>query len=318
MATCQFIVIFFSIPLGILSAIKHGTWLDHLVRVFSIAGVAMPSFWLGILMILGILVISQSYFGQPWIPPIEYVSFFKEPLANLSQLIWPTIAIGYRFSSVTMRMTRSALLEVMREDYIRTARSKGMLALESHIDNPETSDLFNQFPNFASDHHAVEFFCDYLRLMTLGTDNPLEVETLIDQELEVHHEHKSEVSHAVNIMAESFPGLGIVAAVLGVIHTMGIITEPPEVLGGAIGAALVGTFLGILLCYGFVGPIATALKGIVDADHNYYVCLKTGIIAHLQGYAPAVSVEFARKTLGENNRPSFAKLEETTATISPF
>ena len=211
-------------------------------------------------------------------------------------------------------------LELLTLQYqvFRTARSKGMLALESHIDNPETSDLFNQFPNFASDHHAVEFFCDYLRLMTLGTDNPLEVETLIDQELEVHHEHKSEVSHAVNIMAESFPGLGIVAAVLGVIHTMGIITEPPEVLGGAIGAALVGTFLGILLCYGFVGPIATALKGIVDADHNYYVCLKTGIIAHLQGYAPAVSVEFARKTLGENNRPSFAKLEETTATITPF
>ena len=211
-------------------------------------------------------------------------------------------------------------LELLTLQYqvFRTARSKGMLALESHIDNPETSDLFNQFPNFASDHHAVEFFCDYLRLMTLGTDNPLEVETLIDQELEVHHEHKSEVSHAVNIMAESFPGLGIVAAVLGVIHTMGIITEPPEVLGGAIGAALVGTFLGILLCYGFVGPIATALKGIVDADHNYYVCLKTGIIAHLQGYAPAVSVEFARKTLGENNRPSFAKLEETTAPISPF
>ena len=211
-------------------------------------------------------------------------------------------------------------LELLTLQYqvFRTARSKGMLALEAHIDNPETSDLFNQFPNFASDHHAVEFFCDYLRLMTLGTDNPLEVETLIDQELEVHHEHKSEVSHAVNIMAESFPGLGIVAAVLGVIHTMGIITEPPEVLGGAIGAALVGTFLGILLCYGFVGPIATALKGIVDADHNYYVCLKTGIIAHLQGYAPAVSVEFARKTLGENNRPSFAKLEETTATITPF
>ena len=211
-------------------------------------------------------------------------------------------------------------LELLTLQYqvFRTARSKGMLALESHIDNPETSDLFNQFPNFASDHHAVEFFCDYLRLMTLGTDNPLEVETLIDQELEVHHEHKSEGSHAVNIMAESFPGLGIVAAVLGVIHTMGIITEPPEILGAAIGAALVGTFLGILLCYGFVGPIATALKGIVDADHNYYVCLKTGIIAHLQGYAPAVSVEFARKTLGENNRPSFAKLEETTATISPF
>ncbi|MEE2698635.1 MAG: ABC transporter permease [Pseudomonadota bacterium] len=115
-----------AIPLGIISALNHNTYIDYIIRIFSIAGVAMPSFWLGILMILGILVISQSYFGQPWIPPIEYVSFFKEPLANLSQLIWPTIAIGYRFSSVTMRMTRSALLEVMREDYIRTARSKGL------------------------------------------------------------------------------------------------------------------------------------------------------------------------------------------------
>ena len=115
-----------AIPLGVISALNHNTYIDYIIRIFSIAGVAMPSFWLGILMILGILVISQSYFGQPWMPPIEYVSFFKEPLANLSQLIWPTIAIGYRFSSVTMRMTRSALLEVMREDYIRTARSKGL------------------------------------------------------------------------------------------------------------------------------------------------------------------------------------------------
>ena len=103
-----------------------------------------------------------------------------------------------------------------------------MLSLESHIENPEASVLFNQFPNFASDHHAVEFFCDYLRLMTLGTDNPLEVESLIDQELDVHHEHLHEVAHAVNTMAEGFPGLGIVAAVLGVIHTMGSINEPPE------------------------------------------------------------------------------------------
>ena len=181
-------------------------------------------------------------------------------------------------------------LELLTLQYqvFRMARSKGMLSLESHIENPEASVLFNQFPNFASDHHAVEFFCDYLRLMTLGTDNPLEVESLIDQELDVHHEHLHEIANAVNTMAEGFPGLGIVAAVLGVIHTMGSINEPPEVLGHLIGAALVGTFLGILLCYGFVGPMATALKGIYDTDHNYYICLKTGIIAHLQGYAPAV------------------------------
>lgn len=210
-------------------------------------------------------------------------------------------------------------LELLTLQYqvFRMAKSKGMLSLESHIENPEASALFQQFPGFAGDHHAVEFFCDYLRLMTLGTDNPLEVEGLIDQELDIHHEHLHEVAHAVNALAESFPGLGIVAAVLGVIHTMGSITEPPEVLGHLIGAALVGTFLGILLCYGFVGPMATALKGIYDADHNYFICLKTGIIAHLQGYAPAVSVEFARKTLGESVRPSFSELEEATAALSP-
>ena len=199
----------------------------------------------------------------------------------------------------------------------RMAKSKGMLALESHIENPEASALFSQFPNFTADHHAVEFFCDYLRLMTLGTDNPLEVETLIDQELSLHHEHKHEIAHALTTLAESFPGLGIVAAVLGVIHTMGSITEPPEVLGHLIGAALVGTFLGILLCYGFVGPLAVAVKGMYDTDYNYYVCLKTGIIAHLQGYAPSVSIEFARKTLAENVKPSFLELEEATSVLSP-
>ena len=209
-------------------------------------------------------------------------------------------------------------LELLTLQYqvFRMAKSKGMLSLESHIENPHESTLFQQFPSFAGDHHAVEFFCDYLRLMTLGTDNPLEVEGLIEQELDVHHHHNHEIAHAVNALAESFPGLGIVAAVLGVIHTMGSINEPPEVLGHLIGAALVGTFLGILLCYGFVGPMATAMKGIYDADHNYFVCLKTGLIAHLQGYAPSVSVEFARKTLGGAVRPTFAELEEATAALS--
>ena len=210
-------------------------------------------------------------------------------------------------------------LELLTLQYqvFRTAKQKGMLSLESHIENPHESTLFQQFPHFAGDHHAVEFLCDYLRMMTLGTDNPLEVESLMEHELDIHHHHLHEISHAVTAMSESFPGLGIVAAVLGVIHTMGSITEPPEVLGHLIGAALVGTFLGILLCYGFVGPIAVAMKGVFEADHNYLVCLKAGIIAHLQGYAPAVSVEFARKTLSETNRPSFIELEEETGELGP-
>ena len=210
-------------------------------------------------------------------------------------------------------------LELLTLQYqvFRMAKFKGMLSLEAHVEDPEASELFQQFPDFAADQHALEFFCDYLRLMTLGTDNPIEVEAIIDAELSVHHEHNLEIAHAVNTMAEGLPGLGIVAAVLGVIHTMGSITEPPEVLGHLIGAALVGTFLGVLLCYGFVGPMATAMKGIYDADHNYFVCLKIGILAHLQGYAPSVSIEFARKTLAHSVRPSFAELEDATAALAP-
>lgn len=120
------VAILIAIPLGVISAVKQNTWIDYVVRIFSIAGIAIPSFWLGILIILGLLIFSQAWFGKPWMPPIEYVSVFEDPVANLSQLIWPAIATGYRYSSVTMRMTRSALLEVLREDYIRTARAKGL------------------------------------------------------------------------------------------------------------------------------------------------------------------------------------------------
>ena len=116
-----------AIPLGVISAIKQNTWIDYVVRAFSIAGIAMPSFWLGILIILGLLITTQAWFGQPWMPPIQYVSVFEDPVANMSQLIWPAVATGYRYSAVATRMTRSALLEVLREDYVRTARAKGLL-----------------------------------------------------------------------------------------------------------------------------------------------------------------------------------------------
>ena len=125
MATIVSVLI--AIPLGAISAIKQDTWIDYVVRTFSIAGIAIPSFWLGIMIILGLLIITQQWFGTPWMPPIDYVSPFEDPIANLSQLIWPAIATGYRYSAVATRMTRSAMLEVLREDYIRTARAKGLL-----------------------------------------------------------------------------------------------------------------------------------------------------------------------------------------------
>jgi chemotaxis protein MotA len=192
----------------------------------------------------------------------------------------------------------------------RLAKTKGDLALESHVENPEDSSLIQNFPMFAKDHHAVEFVCDYLRLLTLGTNNSHEVEAIMDAELEVHHEEKHAVSGAVLTLADAFPALGIVAAVLGVIHTMGSITEPPEVLGHLIGGALVGTFAGILLSYGLFGPIGTSLNNTFTEESHYLTAIKSGIIAHMQGYAPQISIEFARKTLNSNVRPTFAETEE--------
>ncbi len=201
------------------------------------------------------------------------------------------------------------LLSMMYATF-KLAKTKGNLALEPHIENPEDSELFANFPSFIHNHHAVEFFCDYLRLVTLGTENAHELEALMDEELEVHHMEDEQISSAMQTLGDGFPALGIVAAVLGVIKTMGSITEPPEILGKLIGGALVGTFLGILLAYGFVGSLASSMKASQETNSKYFACLKAGILAHVAGNAPAVSVEFARKTLMSTVRPTFAELEE--------
>ncbi len=151
----------------------------------------------------------------------------------------------------------------------RTAKSKGMLALETHIENPGDSELFAQFPGVQGNHHAITFICDYLRMISLGTENPYEIEALIDEEIDTHHTELHQVINAVQSMADGLPALGIVAAVLGVIKTMGSITEPPEVLGKLIGGALVGTFLGVFVAYGYVGPLASSLKFIYQAETKY-------------------------------------------------
>jgi len=203
------------------------------------------------------------------------------------------------------------LLSMMYATF-KLAKAKGNLALEQHIENPHDSELFSNFPGFQHNHHAIEFFCDYLRLVTLGTENPHELEALMDEELEVHHLEDEQTATAMQNLGDGFPALGIVAAVLGIIKTMGSITEPPEILGKLIGGALVGTFLGILLAYGFVGPLASAIKMAQEANSKYLTCLKAGILAHVAGNAPAVSVEFARKTRLSSVRPTFAELEEAT------
>ena len=199
----------------------------------------------------------------------------------------------------------------------KLAKTKGDLALESHVENPEESSLFASFPIFQGDHHAVEFLCDYLRVLTLGASNPHELESIMEIELDAHHHDDMALSGAILTMGDAMPALGIVAAVLGIIVTMGSITEPPEILGGLIGAALVGTFAGILLSYGFVTPMGKSMESAYNAEAHYLNAIKIGIIAHMQGYAPQVSVEFSRKSLASEVRPSFAEVEEMIGNLPP-
>lgn len=192
----------------------------------------------------------------------------------------------------------------------KMARTKGWLSLEQHIENPEDSDLFAQFPSFQQNHHALIFLCDYLRIISLGNDSPHEIDALMDEEIDTIAAHEGHPGHAVQVMADGIPALGIVAAVLGIIKTMASISEPPEILGKMIGSALVGTFLGVWLAYGFVSPIASAMTFRADSEVMFYKSMKAGIIAFLNGAAPQVAVEFSRKLLPHDVQPAFLELEE--------
>jgi chemotaxis protein MotA len=192
----------------------------------------------------------------------------------------------------------------------RIMKSKGVVALEAHIENPENSNIFKRYPRIMKDHHAVDFICDTLRMMTMNLDDPHQVEAAMEKQLEKHHHEAHGPSHALQTMADGLPALGIVAAVLGIVKTMGAITEPPAVLGGMIGSALVGTFLGVFLAYGIVGPMATRLVQVVDEEHQFYRIIMDVLVAHLHGNAAQVSVEIGRGSVPSALAPSFTKLEE--------
>ncbi len=188
-------------------------------------------------------------------------------------------------------------------------KQKGLLQIESHLEKPEESEFFKAYPTFMHHDHAVTFFCDYMRLMTMGVDDKHKLEDLMDAELDAHHHEKELIASSVVNLGDSFPAIGIVAAVLGVIITMGSISEPPEILGQLIGGALVGTFLGILLSYGFVSPMGNYLGKFFNMEHSYYMCIKAAMLANAQGMAPAVSIEFARKVIPGDFMPTFKDVE---------
>jgi chemotaxis protein MotA len=194
-------------------------------------------------------------------------------------------------------------------DLLQKARKEGLMAIEKDVEEPQNSPIFQKYPTIGTDHHVTEFITDYLRMMVSGNLNAHEIESLMDSEIETHHHEAHAPVAAFQRMAGGLPAFGIVAAVLGVIKTMASVGQPPAILGGMIAAALVGSFLGIFLSYAIVEPMAGLLEQKNDEDSKELQCIKTTLLASMQGYAPQVAVEFGRKVLYSSHRPSFLELE---------
>ncbi|MBN9460993.1 MAG: flagellar motor stator protein MotA [Burkholderiales bacterium] len=204
---------------------------------------------------------------------------------------------------------RYMALMALLYDLLSKARKEGLMAIERDVETPADSPIFQHYPTISADHHLVEFITDYLRMMVSGNLNSFELENLMDNEIETHHHEAMVPSHAIQKVADGLPAFGIVAAVMGVVHTMGSVGRPPSELGQMIAHALVGTFLGILLAYGFVAPLATLLEQKADETTKELQCVKVTLLASMQGYAPTIAVEFGRKVLFSTERPSFLELE---------
>jgi chemotaxis protein MotA len=247
--------------------------------------------------------------------PVELIMIFGSAfgafvVANSGKVIkgtlkaLPTVLQGSKYSKALYLELLSLLFDILAK-----VRKEGLMSIESDVDNPEQSPLFSRYPRILADHHAMEFLTDYLRLMVGGNLNAFEIENLMDVEIETHH-HEGEIPvNAVAKMADGLPAFGIVAAVMGVVHTMESVGLPPPELGRLIAAALVGTFLGILLSYGFVGPLSNLLEQKLNEGTKMLQCIKVTLLASLNGYAPQVAVEFGRKVLYSTERPSFSELE---------
>ena len=233
--------------------------------------------------------------------------FVGNPSRTISATMkaFPKLLAGSKYTKARYMALMALLFDILSK-----IRKEGMMAIEADVEDPHKSALFQKHAPVGNDHHLTEFITDYLRMMVSGNMNPLEIENLMDQEIETHHHEAMIPAHAIQKMGDGLPAFGIVAAVLGVVKTMGSVGQPPAVLGAMIGSALVGTFLGILLSYGFVSPLAALLEQKSDEATKELQCMKATLLASLQGYAPAVAVEFGRKVLYSTERPSFVELEK--------
>ena len=210
------------------------------------------------------------------------------------------------------KFTKERYLEALKMmyDLLNKARKEGLVSLESDVEEPDKSPILSKSPTFSKDHHVRNFVCDTLRMAVTGGIEPFDMDQMMETDMEVHHQSASQPVAALSTMADSLPGLGIVAAVLGVVITMGALGGPPEEIGHKVAAALVGTFLGILLCYGFVGPIAANLAKLADEEHAFYQVMRVLMLAFLKGISPLMAVEIGRRAIPGHVRPSFQELEK--------
>ena len=257
----------------------------------------------------------------------------KGPMLVLMQpsefLIIGGAAIGTLLSANPVHVLKkvvSGLLSVLkgskysRQRYIDTlkmmftlfnkARKEGLAGIESDIEEPEKSAVFSKYPDFLHNHHARDFVCDTLRMAITGGASAFDLDQMMEQDMDVHHAGESDSASALSTMADSLPGLGIVAAVLGVVVTMSALGGPPEEIGHKVAAALVGTFLGILLCYGVVGPLSANLTKLISDEHAYYHVLRVVMLAFIKGMSPSLAIEMARRAIPEHVRPSFQEVEK--------
>jgi len=232
-------------------------------------------------------------------------------VANQPKVLKATMAaVPAAFKGSKYTKARYMELLALQYDLLQKARKEGLMAIEQDVESPDQSPIFQKYPAIAADHHVVEFITDYLRMMVSGNLNAHEIESLMDAEMETHHQEAHAPVAAITRLAGGLPAFGIVAAVLGVIKTMGSVGQPPAVLGGMIGAALVGTFLGIFLAYAIAEPLAGVMEQKLEEGSKELLCIKTTLLASMQGYAPTTAIEFGRKVLFSTERPGFLELEE--------
>jgi chemotaxis protein MotA len=273
---------------------------------------------IGIFVVLGCVIGGFIIEGGPvhvLMQPIELLiiggaavgSFF---IASPKSIIFGTMKKVFKVFTAT-EAGKQTYLDILSVLYtlMNMARRDGIVSIEQHVNKPDGSAVFTKYPKILKNHEVRDFICDNFKVLLAGNIEPYQFESVMDIDMAASHKHESNTPNAINKVADSLPGLGIVAAVLGIVLTMGKINEPPEVLGHSVGAALVGTFLGILLCYGFAGPMAQNLEYQVGETHSMLEVVKAGLVGFSSGFPPMLAVEAARRAVAGPARPSFEELE---------